>query len=156
LADPRDQWHTVATQYDASLEDVLLVTTDEVLVEFATQLGVRDRRLREIAGQWVRAILRDPAIEVIAQSRASFLDGLALYESRPDKLYSLTNCISMATMRSRAISEVLTFDRHFAQEGFRAQTSEGGVRPAQLRRARTMAAFASASASRFLIVSRLS
>ena len=120
LADPRDQWHEAVRRYDGELQDVLLLTTDEVLVEFATQLGVRDRKLREIGGQWVRAILADPAIEVIPQSRESFLAGLALYESRPDKLYSLTDCISMAAMRSRGISDVLTFDHHFAQEGFRA------------------------------------
>jgi len=119
LADSRDQWHDVVRQYDASLENVALVTTDEVLVEFATQLGVRDRMLREIACDWVRAILADPAIEVVAQSRTSFLAGLELYESRPDKLYSLTDCVSMTTMRERGISEVLTFDHHFAQEGFR-------------------------------------
>jgi predicted nucleic acid-binding protein len=39
---------------------------------------------------------------------------------RPDKGYSLTDCISMGTMRREAITEVLTNDRHFEQEGFRA------------------------------------
>ena len=120
LADPRDQWHAIARRYDQSHQDVLLVTTDEVLVEFATQLGVRHPRLRETGVQWIRAVLRDPRIEVVAQSRDSFLAGLELYESRPDKLYSLTDCISMVTMRQRGISDVLTFDRHFTQEGFRA------------------------------------
>jgi len=71
LADSRDQWHDVVRQYDASLENVALVTTDEVLVEFATQLGVRDRMLREIACDWVRAILADPAIEVVAVEDAA-------------------------------------------------------------------------------------
>jgi uncharacterized protein len=39
---------------------------------------------------------------------------------RLDKGYSLKDCISMHTMRQRGISEVLTNDRHFEQEGFRA------------------------------------
>ena len=43
-----------------------------------------------------------------------------LYEARPDKGYSLTDCISMQTMRKEGISEALTDDRHFEQEGFRA------------------------------------
>jgi predicted nucleic acid-binding protein len=34
--------------------------------------------------------------------------------------YSLTDCISMDTMRQLGIAEVLTNDRHFEQEGFRA------------------------------------
>ncbi len=35
-----------------------------------------------------------------------------------DKGYSLTDCISMQTMKSFSITEVLTHDKHFAQEGF--------------------------------------
>ena len=46
--------------------------------------------------------------------------GLDLYEARPDKLYSLTDCVSMQTMKDRAADEALTHDRHFMQEGFRA------------------------------------
>ena len=52
------------------------------------------------------------------QSRASFLEGLRLYEQRYDKGYSLVDCISMTTMHERNISEVLTHDHHFTQEGF--------------------------------------
>jgi predicted nucleic acid-binding protein len=44
--------------------------------------------------------------------------GLKLYESRLDKGYSLTDCISMSVMRDRNLTEMLTHDRHFAQEGF--------------------------------------
>lgn len=94
------------------------MTTEEVLIEFATHLGVRDRRLREIAVEWVRAVLDDPDILVIAQSRETLLAGLRLFESRLDKRYSVTDCISMETMKARDISEALTHDRHFAQEGF--------------------------------------
>ena len=43
---------------------------------------------------------------------------MELYESRLDKGYSLTDCVSMQVMRERGISEVLTNDQHFAQEGF--------------------------------------
>jgi len=48
------------------------------------------------------------------------LDGLTLYERRSDKGYSLAGCISMNTMRREGITEVLTNDYHFAQEGFAA------------------------------------
>jgi predicted nucleic acid-binding protein len=48
----------------------------------------------------------------------TFLDGLTLYESRPDKSYSLTDCIAMNVMRKRGITDVLTHDAHFTQEGF--------------------------------------
>ena len=61
-------------------------------------------------------ILSDPEIEVVAQSHESFLAGLALYERRPDKEYSLADCLSMNVMRQMQIQEILTHDRHFSQE----------------------------------------
>jgi uncharacterized protein len=45
---------------------------------------------------------------------------LELCRQRPGKGYSLTDCISMQTMRREGISDALTNDRHFEQEGFRA------------------------------------
>jgi uncharacterized protein len=44
--------------------------------------------------------------------------GFALYQSRPDKQYSLPDCISMATMRQEGSTDILTHDNHFTQEGF--------------------------------------
>jgi uncharacterized protein len=55
---------------------------------------------------------------VIPQTRTGFLDALALYQARPDKAYSLTDCISMQAMRREGLTDVLTNDRHFTQEGF--------------------------------------
>jgi predicted nucleic acid-binding protein len=68
----------------------------------------------------VEAILDDPTVRVIPQSHDSFQAGFELYRSRPDKGYSLTDCISMQTMRQEGLTEILTGDRHFGQEGFQA------------------------------------
>lgn len=76
--------------------------------------------LRRIAGPAVNRLVNNPDIRVIPQSRNSFLDGLALYNARVDKGYSLVDCISMQTMRREGLTEILTNDRHFEQEGFRA------------------------------------
>jgi predicted nucleic acid-binding protein len=65
-------------------------------------------------------ILASSVIRVIPQSRESFLAGLQLYRACPDKGYSLVDCISMQTMRKEGLTEVLTNDWHFEQEGFRA------------------------------------
>jgi predicted nucleic acid-binding protein len=54
---------------------------------------------------------------VLPQSRQTFHAGLARDAARPDKRYSLTDCISMEAMRQEGISEILTHDNHFAQEG---------------------------------------
>jgi predicted nucleic acid-binding protein len=46
--------------------------------------------------------------------------GLDLYLARADKGYSLIDCISMQTMERESLKDVLTNDKHFEQEGFRA------------------------------------
>ena len=120
LAHPKDQWHDRATTLSKSLKQVQIVTTDEVLVEFLTQLGVHDASLRSKAVALTRSILAAPHIAVIPQTRATFEAGLALYEARPDKMYNLTDCISMQMMKAAGITEVLTHDEHFVQEGFEA------------------------------------
>jgi len=73
---------------------------------------------RLLASTTVRKILINPVTRVLAQTSADFHAALDLYEARPDKQYSLTDCRSMVAMRSLGIAEVLTSDHHFAQEGF--------------------------------------
>ncbi len=46
------------------------------------------------------------------------MKGFELYNARLDKGYSLTDCVSMNVMREQNISEILTNDDHFEQEGF--------------------------------------
>lgn len=60
----------------------------------------------------------DPRMDIEPASRQSFEAGCVLYESRPDKDWSLTDCISMSVMRDRVIHEALTADHHFRQAGF--------------------------------------
>ena len=115
---PNDHWQAAAQQARRDLGNVSLVTTDEVLIEFLTAMAKGNPRVRKGAVRMVRAILVDPDVRVIPQSRESFLNGLALYENRPDKGYSLTDCISMNAMKTQGITDVLSNDNHFAQEGF--------------------------------------
>ena len=114
----RDRWHQQALDISRTLGEHHLWTTDEVLTEFLAICSAAGPRLRQRAVTLVRRILTDPRITVQPQTHESFLDGVTLYEQRPDKQYSLTDCISMNAMRQHNIIEVLTHDRHFAQEGF--------------------------------------
>jgi predicted nucleic acid-binding protein len=118
LAHPKDQWHSRAVAVSQQLGAVELVTTDEVLDEFLAYFSSYGDAVRIQSVRTVRSLLADPTVRVIAQSRHSFLQGLDLYEARPDKAYSLTDCISMVTMRQEDITEILTHDAHFSQEGF--------------------------------------
>ena len=87
------------------------------------------RWLREVAVRMVRAIEKDPDTLVISQSSSSFHEGVRLYGERPDKKFSLQDCISMNTMRSHGITEVLTSDHHYEQEGFNHPAEAAGRQP---------------------------
>lgn len=118
IARPNDPWSSAARRARANLHDALLVTTDEVLLEFATALSRGGPAVRRVAAQMVRAVLASTDVQVIEQTRAGFESGLSRYEQRADKSYSLTDCISMNVMEAEGIREVLTNDHHFEQEGF--------------------------------------
>jgi len=114
LLNPRDAFHQRVLDHPPRT----IVTTDEVLSEFLTYCA-SNPVLRTAAALIVVDILADSDVQVIPQSRASFLSGVDLYRSRPDKGYSLADCISMMTMGQAGLDEVFTNDRHFEQEGFR-------------------------------------
>jgi len=117
LSNPRDQWHPLVLEARARLLGRRLVTTEEVLVEFLGAMA-SSPFLRAAAHRLVEAIKADPIIKLLPQSNQTFSSGVHLYQSRPDKRYSLVDCISMNTCRSEGISEVLTNDHHFEEEGF--------------------------------------
>jgi uncharacterized protein len=114
----RDHWYDRVQALTKSLEGVRIVTTEEVLVEVLAGLCGSGPTMRKLAVQLVRDLRTNPRVEILSQSPESFDTGLNFYERRLDKSYSLTDCISMHTMRERGITEVLTHDHHFAQEGF--------------------------------------
>ena len=43
---------------------------------------------------------------------------LALFETRPDKEWSVADCAGFEVMRARGITRALTADKHFEQAGF--------------------------------------
>lgn len=117
-ARPNDPWKDAATRARQRLGPVRLVTTDEVLTEFLAALSQGRPALRLGAARIVRTILANPNVHVVPQSRASFREGLERYEARSDKAYSLQDCVSMNVMEAESITDILTNDRHFVQEGF--------------------------------------
>ena len=113
-----DQWRRTADTAREQLGDAAMVTTDEVLAEFLTAMSTSGQDMRRRAALAVRDALNSGAIRVVPQSRQSLLDGLDRYERRPDKGYSLQDCVSMNVMETQGIDQVLTSDHHFEQEGF--------------------------------------
>jgi len=118
LSNRRDQWHARVRAFDDALTAYRLYTTDEVLTEFLTFYSEGTPHTRRQAALYARSVLANPLVVVLPQTHHSFLEGVRLYESRLDKAYSLTDCMSMQTMRREGLTEVLTNDHHFTQEGF--------------------------------------
>jgi predicted nucleic acid-binding protein len=118
LLNPRDAFHAAVRALNGTLGTVRLVTTDEVLAEVLTFFARGGPLWRSKAARMVRRTRSNPDVDVLPQTRADFDAALALYEARPDKEYSLTDCRSMLAMRSLGLTEALTNDHHFTQEGF--------------------------------------
>jgi predicted nucleic acid-binding protein len=118
ITNPRDQWHAVVLQAAARVGADQVVTTQEVLIEYLTAMSGGGEHLRRVAVTLVQSIMVDPKTRVLPQSHFTFLRGLELYQQRPDKAYSMVDCISMNAMRDEGITDVLTNDHHFRQEGF--------------------------------------
>lgn len=115
---PRDEWKEPAKRAKERLGETLLATTDEVLCEFLAALSRGGPSLRRAAAKMVRAILANPNVKVVPQTRDGFLKGVDRYQQREDKEYSLTDCVSMNVMDTLSTREILTNDQHFQQEGF--------------------------------------
>jgi predicted nucleic acid-binding protein len=94
------------------------VTTDWIITELADGLAKIEQRERFM--DLYRHIQLSPAIRVVPASRALLEEGISLYGARPDKDWSLTDCISFVVMRDEGIIHALTGDHHFEQAGFKA------------------------------------
>jgi uncharacterized protein len=97
-----------------------IVTTDYVLTEYLNYFSAWGPDLRRKTAFNVEQMLANPSARVLPATRETFMNGLDLFRARPDKGYSMTDCISMQIMKRVGLTEVLTNDRHFNQEGFRA------------------------------------
>ncbi|HEX4053741.1 MAG TPA: PIN domain-containing protein [Tepidisphaeraceae bacterium] len=95
-----------------------LITTAWVLTELANTFCRHDVRSGFV--DTLRALRSDPSVVIVGPDPRWFEAGLELYSSRPDKDWSLRDCISFAVMHDRGIAEALTGDHHFEQAGFRA------------------------------------
>lgn len=118
LLNSKDQTHDIAVRVSKGLATYRLLTTEEVLTELLNYFGARGPYFRSAAMKLVERMKADSSIEILPQTHVGFIDGCRLYQARPDKGYSLTDCLSMDAMRRGGLSEVLTNDEHFSQEGF--------------------------------------
>lgn len=118
LINTRDSLHSKTKSVFLELRgaNYRFVTTEFVLLELANALsapGVRDK-----AAFFIDGLGQYEDVEIVGASTELFSSGFDLYRKRPDKEWSLVDCISFVVMENRRISEAFTEDRHFEQAGF--------------------------------------
>ena len=114
LANPGDQYHGRAKTFEIAGRS--LVTTHYVLTEVGNALAHRALR-----GQFVKLLTHLenwPDVLILPGRDELYRDGTDLYRQRPDKDWSLTDCISLVVMQRHQITEALTADHHFEQAGY--------------------------------------
>jgi predicted nucleic acid-binding protein len=93
-----------------------LLTTAWVLVEPGNFMSQAHHRRAFV--DLVRRLNATPRAVVLPPDGRLYEEGLRLYDGRPDKDWSFTDCISFVVMRERHVSEALSTDHHFEQAGF--------------------------------------
>jgi predicted nucleic acid-binding protein len=116
LIDRFDSHHHRVRRLAARIPAGRLVTHEAVLTEVLAYFSSEGSQMRSRAVRFARAALQHTT--VLPSDTNLFVRALDHYAARLDKGYSLVDCMSMMVMRDRSIRQVLSNDRHFAQDGF--------------------------------------
>jgi uncharacterized protein len=116
LTNPRDHYAARAIGFTAAFSGSFL-TTARVLSEVANSLTRGSDRALFV--ELYRDLAGDGRVTIVPPRQDLFLQGIELYSQRPDKEWSLTDCISFIVMRDYGVMDALTADRHFEQAEFK-------------------------------------
>jgi predicted nucleic acid-binding protein len=116
LLSARDRWHARALAINQRPTGPL-VTTEWVLTEVGDAFSQPGARQKFV--QFLNLLMNQPDVQIVASSSDLFRRGAELFAARPDKEWSLTDCISFVVMADLGITDSLTSDRHFEQASFR-------------------------------------
>jgi predicted nucleic acid-binding protein len=115
LLSERDAAHRKA-RHVCSEQPLQIVTRQWVLTEVADGMARSDYRQQFIS--FARQLPDASHLEIIPANAEIFARGLERYCQRPDKQWSLTDCISFLAMEDEGLTEALMGDHHFEQAGF--------------------------------------
>ncbi len=117
LLNRRDQYHHQAVAMSRGVT-AHIVTTEFILLELGAAFSdPQDRADFMLVDEMVRT---RPDVTLISASSELLQRGKELFAARPDKGWSLTDCISFVVMKEHDTTDALTADQHFVQAGFRA------------------------------------
>jgi predicted nucleic acid-binding protein len=115
LVNHADSAHQRAVEFSKS-NAIRLITTGWVITELANSL--KSPKNRPLFARIWASVRAEPQIRYIEPSQALLDQGIDLFNQRPDKSWSLVDCISFVVMQSESIADALTGDHHFEQAGF--------------------------------------
>jgi len=118
LLNPRDNYHNQAKQLFPRIRTASEVwITEAIFAEVGNALSAFNRNG---AVQFIQQCYRTDNIKVVSINTELLTQALALYQSRLDKTWGLTDCISFVVMQQQNLTDAVTADRHFVQAGFHA------------------------------------
>ena len=117
LVNDRDPAHQRALAFLQSFRGRLM-TTGWILTELGDGLASPANRTSFLTT--LNLLKSEPHVTVVGCSDQLLEAGIDLYRERPDKSWSLTDCISFVVMQREGLTEALTGDKHFEQAGFTA------------------------------------
>lgn len=120
LLNPHDDLHDKAVNLSKAVQPAHIITTEMVLIEVLNDFSDRGEYFRQIAVNLIRSLYQHPNTTIIPQTSVQFQAALTLYEQRPDKEWSQTDCVSFKIMDEQVIFEALAYDKHFVQAGYTA------------------------------------
>ena len=119
-ANPQDNLHDRAEALSSVVQTADKVfVTDAVLTEVGNSLR-KTARARAVAALLIQGCFDTPNLHVVVVDRQLFDRSVQLYRARPDKTWSLTDCISMTVMEDESVTMAVTSDHHFEQAGYTA------------------------------------
>jgi hypothetical protein len=116
LLNPADATHRDAVALSRSLRR-RRVTTTWVLTEVGDAMSVGTSRGAFL--EFLEFLRASPLMTLVPASEELFARGVELFSQRPDKEWTLTDCISFVVMTDAGLDEALTGDHHFEQAGFK-------------------------------------
>jgi uncharacterized protein len=119
LMDRRERRHPAALRQFRKIAEGQhgrMVTTDYVLDEAVTRLRSQAdvSAVRELRS----ALTQSESLQIVWTPADRFWEAWQRLEGRPDKEWSLTDCLSFVTMEALGIRVAFAFDSDFAEAGF--------------------------------------
>ncbi len=118
IGNKADQYHHQALKIytDLAQQKTLFITTNAVIFETANAFSKSQYRSSFLF--ILNMIKKSPCWNYIIVDDRLMDKGTGFFEDRPDKDWSLVDCIGMVIAKEQNIERIFTTDKHFTQAGF--------------------------------------